>query len=365
MTEPLTMSEAMSGATSWREPLDQVFAAIRIDAPHELTFAGRKFTAGIPAGAGAAAVPGADGTANAKVPLVELLTGVLYRYVYSRPFKPPLPPQVEEREDFTLDEGLSGVLSAANASRDRWEHGWTIEQIHSSGQITAQRGNLSRSLWPGQFLSKDGPGARPRKGAQVSIFYPRESTSLQPGFYYCFGETPEDEAFTLGLVRIYWNIGLAGAPELVRSLSTRLNFFQVPFRFKCSVMPSQYDRTDVAVVYLAKRLFPFVADLLQEVYPAVRPHLEPEVPFLTWRLAPGVGVAEDPGNGESFGQHRCRLLAESCWNCFLRGDQEAAARLEELRLLAGAQGADPERFHLNAGSLDCYEAPVAGEGSGS
>jgi hypothetical protein len=345
----------------WQESLDQVFAAIRIDAPHELTFAGRKFF--VPPAAAGAAVQGNAGNTAAKVPLVELLTGILYRYVYSRPFKPPLPPAPdgEEREDFTLDSGLSGLLSAANASRDRWEHGWTIGQIHSSGQITATRGNASRSLWPGQYLSKDGPGARPRPGAQISIFYPRESTSLQPGFYYCFGETPEDESFTLGLVRIYWNVDLAGAPELVRALSARLNFFQVPFRFKCSVMPSQYDRTDVAVAYLAKRLFPFVADLLQEVYPTVGPHLGPEVPFFTWRLAPGVGIAEDPANGESFGQHRSRLLAESCWSCFLRGDQETASRLAELRLLAGAQGVDPERFHLNAGSLDCYTAPAAGD----
>jgi hypothetical protein len=354
----------MSGTTSWQESLDQVLAAIRIDAPHELTFAGRKFTVPPVAAPAYPGFNGNDGAAAARPPLVELLANVLYRHVYSRPFRPPLPPDGQESEDFTLDAALSDVLSAANASRDRWEHGWTIERLHSSGQITAQRGNLSRSLWPGQFLSKDGPGARPRQGAQISLFYPRESTSLQPGFYYCFGETPEDEGFTLGLVRIYWNVGLAGAPELVRSLSSRLNFFQVPFRFKCSVMPSQYGRTDVAVVYLAKRLFPFVAELLQEVYPAVLPHLGTEVPFFTWRLAPGVGVAEDPGNGESFGQHRCRLLAESCWSCFLRGDQETESRRAELRLLAGAAGADPDRLHLNAGSLDCYAASAVGDESG-
>jgi hypothetical protein len=340
--------------TTWNDSLSQVLAEIRIEAPHELTFAGRKLA--VPPVA-----PGANGAnGTPKVPLVELLTGALYRYVYSRPFKPPLPPapEGEQPEEYVIDPALSGILSAANTSRDRWEHGWTIAQIHSGGQITAQRGNTSRSLWPGQFLSKDGPGARPRVGAQISIFYPRESTSLQSGFYYCFGETPEDESFALGLVRFYWNVGLAGAPELVRALSARLNAFQVPFRFKCSVMPTQYDRTDVAVVYLAKRLFPFVADLLQEVHAAVRPHLGPEVPFFTWRLAPGIGVAEDPGNGESFGQHRSRLLAEACWSCYLRGDQETASRLAELRLLAAAQNTDPDRFHLNAGSLDCYEAPA-------
>jgi len=341
-------------STAWQEELSQIFAAIHIESPHELTFGGRTFAVSPHGGQG--------GNGTAPAPLVERLTGVLYRYVYSRVFRPPLP-ATETKEDFTADPELTGALSAANASRDRWEHGWVISQVHGSGQIEAQRGfgnaagnGAPRSLWPGQYLSKDGPGARPRPGALISIFYPRESISLQHGFYYCFGETPEDESFALGLVRIYWHLGLAGAPALIGTLSARLNYFQIPFRLKCSVMPGQYDRTDVAVIYLAKRLFPFVADLLREVYPAVRPFLGPEVPFLTWCLAPGVGVAEDPATGESFGQHRCRLLAEACWSCFLRGEQQTPARLEELRRLLGAHGADPERPHLNAGSLDCYSA---------
>jgi len=350
-------------SVDWEQTIEQVFRAIRIDSPHELTFAGRAFTAP-PAAGPPAAPPAANGGAPAApAPLVELLTALLYRHVYSRPFRPPLP-AADTPENLGEDPQLIRSLSAGNASRDRWEHGWSIGQIHSSGQITAQRGNVSRSLWAGQFLSQDGPGARPRPGAQISIFYPRESTTLQHGFYYCFGETPEDESFALGLVRIYWNVALEGAPQLVGRLSARLNFFQVPFRLKCSVMPSQFARTDVAVVYLAKRLFPLVADLLREVYPGVSPFLGADVPLFTFRLAPGVGIAEDPGNGESFGQHRCRLLAETCWDCFLRSDQEPASRLAELRRRLGAQGADPERFHLNAGSLDCYEEPagIAQEG---
>jgi hypothetical protein len=342
-------------SADWNQSLDQIFAAIHIDSPHELTFAGRKFTARPPAGPPAMQPAGNGGEPSTPSPLVELLTAVLYRHVYSRPFRSPLP-DADVRDDPSEDPSLIRSLSVANASQDRWEHGWSISQVHSSGQITAQRGNVSRSLWAGQFLSQDGPGARPRPGAQISIFYPRESMTLQSGFYYCFGETSEDESFALGLVRIYWNVAIEGAPELVGRLSARLNFFQVPFRLKCSVMPSQFARTDVAVVYLAKRLFPLVADLLHEVYPGVSPFLGPDVPLFTFRLAPGVGIAEDPGNGESFGQHRCRLLAETCWSCFLRGDQETPSRLAELHQLLSAQGADPERLHLNAGSLDCYEA---------
>ncbi len=228
----------------------------------------------------------------------------------------------------------------------------------SQGQVLAARGTSRRTVWPGQFLSKDGPGARSRPGAEISLFYPKESTSLQPGFYYVFGETAEDESDGFGLVRIYWNVDLSGAPELVRLLSGRLNRFHVPFRFKCSVVPSQYERTDVAVTYLAKRFFPIFADLLADIHPRLRPTLGDDVPLFSKPLAAGVGVAEDPGTGESFGQHRCRILAETLWNCFLNGNQSLSARLSELDRRLAANGVDPRQLHLNAGSLDWYDRPA-------
>ena len=48
-------------SAGWQEALDQVFAAIRIDAPHELTFAGRKLT--VPPSP-VPAVPGVNGNGN-------------------------------------------------------------------------------------------------------------------------------------------------------------------------------------------------------------------------------------------------------------------------------------------------------------
>jgi hypothetical protein len=332
--------------------LSPLLAALRIDSPHAFTLGGRSFD--VPP----APVPAA-GTGNAPEqtpPLVPWLTGALYRFAYSRPFRPPLsledPPATG-----MVDAGLVATLSAANASRDRWEEGWSISQVHSSGEITAQRGNATRGIWPGQFLSDDGPGSRPRAGARIRLFYPRESSSLQPGFYYCFSETPEPGYDGFGLARIYWHVTAEGAPRLVRLLSTRLNRFQVPFRLKCATLPGEYGRTDVAVVYLAKRSFPFFAELLRGVIPEMRPFLGEEVPLFARRFAPGVGIAEDPGNGESFGQHRCRVIAEACWSGFLEGRQDPGTLLDEIRRRLAAAGADPDRAYLNAGSLDVYDPP--------
>ena len=338
--------------------LADVLAAIRIDSPHAFTLGGKSFS--VPP----SPVPAPGAKEAAEPPLVGYLSGALYRYVYSRPFRPPLP-EADPPALSPEDEGLAAELSIANAGRDRWEEGWTITEIHSGGQVTAERAGAVRSLWPGQFLSKDGPGARPRVGARISLFYPKESSSLQPGFYYSFGETPEDDGAALGLVRAYWNVRLEGAPRLVELLTERLNRFQVPFRLKCAVLPGEYARTDVAVLYLAKRSFPIFADLLCDVYPELRPHLDEEVPLFALRLAPGVGIAEDPGNGESFGQHRCRVLAESCWSAFLRGGLSPEELLAETRKRLAEAGADPDYLYLNAGSLDVYAAPPGLNGSGA
>jgi hypothetical protein len=363
----------------WNERAAGLFRVLRIESPFAFKLGGRSFAAtpsppGAPAGAApAGALPGAapfgappgaapvgpalgGGVAGAAQPLLGLLGDVLYHHVYSRPFDGRLAPARQGVAAFAADPDLLQRLSQANGSRERWEHGWQIDQVMASGQVMARRGNGLRAVWPGQFLSRDGPGSPPRPGMQISLFYLKESTSLQPGFYYLFGETPEEDGgagFTL--VRAYWNVDAAGAPSLVRLLSARLNRFHVPFRFKVSVVPSQFERTDVAVIYLTKRSFPIFSDLLTDIHPQLRGSLGEDVPFLAKPIAAGVGIAEDPGNGESFGQHRCRILAETVWNCFLKGNESLSARLSELRRLLAANGVDPHRLYLNAGSIDAYE----------
>jgi hypothetical protein len=334
--------------------LADLFGAIRIESPQAFTVGGRTFN--VPPAPVQPAPAAGQAAPEQTPPLVEWLSGVLYRYAYTRPFRPPLPLD-DPPATAMVDEALAAELSAANASRDHWEDGWSITQIHSSGEITVQRGNATRNVWPGQFLSKDGPGMPPRTGTHVSLFYPRESTSLQPGFYYCFGETPEDTAGGFGVARAYWNVTAEGAPRLVGLLSERLNRFQVPFRLKCATLRGEYGRTDVAVLYLVKRLFPFLGEVVRDVYPELRPFLGEDVPLFARRFAAGVGIAEDPGNGESFGQHRCRVLAETCWSGFLRGDQRPESLLAEFRQRLAAAGTDPERAYLNSGSLDLYDPP--------
>jgi hypothetical protein len=51
------------------------------------------------------------------------------------------------------------------------------------------------------------------------------------------------------------------------------------------------------------------ADCVAELLPDLVPLLEDTRPPLCLPLAPGVGLAADPDNGMTFGEHRCHLIA--------------------------------------------------------
>jgi hypothetical protein len=95
---------------------------------------------------------------------------------------------------------------------------------------------------------------------------------------------------------------------MVSELTGALNRFHTPFQLKTPTAPALYDRTDAAVLYVGGRYFPITARIVAFVLEKVR--LEPTTPLFTKTLWPGIGAAVEPGTGESFGSHRCRLTAE-------------------------------------------------------
>lgn len=246
-------------------------------------------------------------------------------------------------------------LSEANSSQERWDSGWQIYQTLPSGQILAHKYGVTRMVWPGEFIAHDGFGMAPRVGANISILIARESRTMQPGFYFVFGETVTDQEDDYSIVRFYWNITDSTAPGLIRLISRRLNRFQVPFRFKCLSFRAQFKRADAAVLFLSKRYYRITAELLGEIYQQVRTDLKPETPLFTRKLASGLGFAEDPGNGESFGMSRCRILAEGLWSAYIKGLPTQEARLQEVVAQFEKNGIALAHPYLNARSIDHYE----------
>ena len=334
--------------------LERIIPAVEFLSGEAFTFAGKK-SAPLPM-----LPPAAPAQPVNLLPLVAQLQQFLYAYCYSRRFEgaAPDPKPVENPVDAELVERLS----RANTSRDIWDDGWTIYDFLQSGQVLAQKHNLFRAVWPGEFLTRDVYAQAPQPGASASIFLPRESRTVQAGFYFALGETVGDQQDDYRIVRFYWNLDHTAAPALVSALTKDLNQFQIPFRFKCPNHRAAYERSDCAILYVSKRLFRITAELVARVTATLTEQLRDATPLFTKKVARGLAFAEDTGSQESFGMSRCRMLAQGLWNAHQKGARDVAARLKLVEEEFARNRVSLDRPYLNAGSVEGYEFPQIARG---
>ena len=184
--------------------------------------------------------------------------------------------------------------------------------------------------------------ARVRNG--VAIY--RDMVTGPGGHYVVMGRAVHDAA-TGRQVRFYWNIGADGGELFVREISARFDRLRIPFQAKVPVHPQGYARTDAAVLYLGDDDVDFASDAIAAAYDALLPYLHDEVPMFTLRLARGLAFAESPNTGDSFGMHRCDLIAEGLVRAFERGAADDEARLAAVRERLVEYGFDLERLAFN------------------
>lgn len=238
----------------------------------------------------------------------------------------PVPARWGEPQAVAADPWLLGALSDANRGRDGWEDGWTVDRL-DGGETVVTGARLRTRVATADCRALDGPL---RPGALVSLRVPKELPALSPGFYTAVGDVAGATDFQ-AVVRVYWSVTRASAPLLVRALTTRLDAARVPFRLKVADHPSRLDRCDAAVLYVPLAAFGSLRTGLREVAAELAPRLRPTVPAFTLRFAPGVGLAEDDGTGDSFGVSRSALLADG----IVRAHERGLTRVAALDAVAG------------------------------
>jgi hypothetical protein len=330
------------------DDLRLLLRAVLLRSPMEYELAGRTHKVA-PFGAGQSPVWSAY-SAGQHPMVIDLQTSI-YDEAYCR----PLGSRTEPPGNVT---SLIELLSAANAGRDRWESGWTLVQTMPNGHAMARKGDLANVFAPGELAAVN--GGVPSPGAPLQVLLARESRTQQPGFYVANGESPAPFGADSRMTRIYWHIAEEGAVPLTRAVTTLLNRYQVPFRFKTLSYSGVYTRADAAVLYFASRYHQIVARLLPSIRGEVRTHLRPAVPLLTLKLYDGIGLAEDPATGESFGMSRSRLIAQAIWDAYARGMQTEESRMMELAIQFDRIGLSLDRPHLRSASADIYSGIYSG-----
>jgi hypothetical protein len=328
------------------EELHALIAAVIIRTPQEILFADR------PVGLGPPEWPAAF-----PPPLPPMLRGLhhqLYYQGYCGRFAGTLraaprsgPPAAP----------LTAALAAANPGAPRLDPGWRVVGPGPGGQTWLQKEGLGHTAWAGAWVTSAALDRAPQPGDPAELFWPHESWLLQPGVYFAFGAAIPDSVADAHWLRFYWHSPPAAAPRLLAVLVQALNRFQVPFRCKCPAHAPHYDRRDALVLSISRRDYRLAAQLVARIHAEFQEELDADTPLFTRRLAPGLALAEDPGTAESFGQHRCRLLAEALWQAYEQQIPPGAARLQAVLAYFAQAGIDPQRPHLNAGTHEDYPWP--------
>jgi HopA1 effector protein family len=280
--------------------------------------------------------------------ILATLENELYAQLYTRPFS-----SGNETIDFCSPEDLIFALSAANGGRGTWEGGWTFGSIEDNGQVTAMKGGIT--FWMPSCGIRNGPDGLHR-GDSCQVRVPKELRYLVPDYYVAVGDADPSEEHDgpEPVVRFYWNVTAQAAVLYVAAVTEVLNARGIPFRTKVLSNPRLYPRADAGVLYLERGQYRRLGSAIQTIHLRIKADLNPQVPLFTKALAPGLGLGEDPGNGMSFGQHRCKLAAQGLWRSFLQGERTRETRAATVASQFREAGLKPAAPYLAPGSRDRY-----------
>jgi hypothetical protein len=239
---------------------------------------------------------------------------------------------------------MSHQLAAANGGTSCLEAGWRI-LAEEDGRWIVQRGGLR--LWADDGEIASAGGGPPQIGDVVAVRLPADLPLFSPGYYTARGDRGFSGETPRVLDRVYLSLRPEGAVTFIQEATRRLNREGLAFVAKVVDDPDGFDRRDSAVLAFerADRVRGLAA--AEELGAALEPYLGDGAPAMTLPLGPGLAFAEDPGGGESFGAHRCRLIAEAAVDAADRG----------LRALDDRLAAVERRF-AEAGTT--LEAPYLG-----
>lgn len=182
------------------------------------------------------------------------------------------------------------------------------------------------------------PGMPARPGDLVDLL--AGVGEVDPEGAWWWAHTGEQPISSFELDRWYVNVDAGPAPRVVAATVRLAVSTGVPLSLKCPARAGGFDRRDALVVYVPRsdsaRLAAALPGWIEEISGA----LSADEPPLTRRLHPGVGLAQDPGGGISYGQLRCAQVASAVGRVLgeARGDVTRAERLaagDGVAVLAG------------------------------
>nr|AVH79628.1 hypothetical protein [Nostoc sp. PCC 9201] len=269
-----------------------------------------------------------------------------------------LPTDLENSTFLGIDQEFLEQLHCNNTGSGYYNSGWSILYEKSDNKLIVSKGDLKLHVERDRHLASIHRSAI--VGEIVDILMPKNL--IQKGFYLAVSNAGSHESTsseqTQNTVRIYFNISPEGAIALMGTLTQQLNYNSIPFIFKVLYNPSDYKRYDAGVLYFNKSQYPVVRQIIETAYIKHHAHFCAEVPLFTKKLMPGLGLAEQPinqsGIPESFGEHRCQIVANGLLKAMQKQDTSPESRIKAICQEFANAKIDLQYPYLNNGSEDIY-----------
>jgi hypothetical protein len=275
----------------------------------------------------------------------------LYKDFYCRGFPNPAEQELIDGQDVGVTSFVR-QLSVANAGKGYCSDGWSVHTVRGCN-VAVRRAGLELWARPRDCLIP--PGILIEPGMRLGLRFPKELFSISPGFYVAMGDKELVGDNSQALVRVYWNLTAEGSVRFMREATLTLNGAELPFKIKAVNDPARFTRRDAVVLYIRKADYRHVSELMERIYPQLVPSLKKGEPAFTKQLATGVGLAEDPGQGESFGAHRCRILAEGLIRAREQRRRSVQEKLKVIKDCFEENGIDLSKPFLASAAVDDYD----------
>jgi hypothetical protein len=253
-------------------------------------------------------------------------------------------PQIRNGNVDGIDRDFIQRLHSSNFSNGYLDADWQIVGKSAEREIVVVKDGLHLHIDRERHLSTN--IATLNIGDRVSIYLPKNL--IEREFYLAVGNAglPNRQQS----VQLFFNFTPNAAIAMATRLTRELNHLNIPFELAILLEPSQFDRYDGGRLCLSQAEYLEYQNILAAIYRDIRAEFSYPIPLFTKQLAPGVGIAETPLNGEDFGMNRCRILATGLVTAYLTGEEPAIAIDNQFTNL----NIDLSRPYLNSPSLDPY-----------
>ncbi|MFQ4148485.1 T3SS effector HopA1 family protein [Arthrobacter sp. LAPM80] len=235
---------------------------------------------------------------------------------------------------------LEGMLRVAQSEVLGWQPALVLRQGASGIVLARGADGRARALLRGGYTHQDASehmGLPPQRGDSI-VAVPRSGAVVSEGWWRTWGCGWDPRSAPEGVTRVYIGPKLVELPVLMAALTVTLQTHAVPWMIKVATQAGSLARPDAVVLYLRSTA------AFEDIVAAARDRVRKEPgPALTETLAPGVSWAQDPGDGRSFGESRCSLVATALLRASNGGTE---AFLGILRQEFVAAGLDPAAPHL-------------------